>query len=74
MTFKQLSQAERLASVETTVIDLAEEVKGLRNDIKGLIELRNKGAGVLWFLTAVGSILAIIAGFGGTILSMIRGY
>lgn len=69
-----LTQGERIASLETTVADMKDTVAELKSCIEDmkktmeeLLALRNKGAGVFWFLST-------IVGGGAVIYSFLSGF
>lgn len=49
----QFLQIERLTRVEEQVLQLREKVDGMDTKLDELLVLRNKGAGVFWFLSLV---------------------
>ncbi len=48
-----MTQGERLAALETTVSDLKESIEDMKKTMEELLALRNKGAGVFWFISTV---------------------
>lgn len=54
-----LSPTERLAALETKVADMNEQIKSIDTKLDTLIDLRNKGAGIFWLITAVFSTGAV---------------
>lgn len=53
MSYKSLTQAERIASLEVEVVELKNTVKALDSKIDELLTLKAKGSGALWLLTLV---------------------
>lgn len=49
----QFLQIERLTRVEEQVLQLRDKVDGMDTKLDELLVLRNKGAGVFWFLSLV---------------------
>lgn len=47
------TQSERLARVEERLDRLEDEVKGMREDIKELLALKNRGMGAFWFASLI---------------------
>ncbi len=71
MSFKALTQAERIASLEVQVTALSETVKSMDSKMDELLALKNKGAGVFWLASIlVGS---GVVGAIGVIVSWFRG-
>jgi hypothetical protein len=46
-----LTQAERIAMLETQVVNLSDNVTSMNNKLDDLLALRNKGAGAFWLAT-----------------------
>jgi hypothetical protein len=51
------TQVERLVRVEEQVQELKDKVDKMDKKLDDLLALRNKGAGVLWFIGGAGLIL-----------------
>lgn len=63
---KTLTQGERIYALEIEVAGLREDVKALRQDMKELLDLKNKGAGAFWLVTFV-----VGSGLAGVIYTLI---
>lgn len=65
------SHAERIASLETSFLEMKSELKTANEKLDELLALRNKGAGVFWFVSVIftGGIL----GIGSLIIDWIKG-
>jgi hypothetical protein len=50
-------QGERLARVEEQVNELKDKVDKIDKKLDALLALRNKGAGILWLLSAAGVVV-----------------
>lgn len=50
-------QGERLARVEEQVNELRDKVDKIDKKLDALLALRNKGAGILWLLSAAGVVV-----------------
>lgn len=48
-----LTIAERVTALETEVSSLRETVEGMDKKLDDLLALRNKGAGVFWFVSTI---------------------
>lgn len=53
MSYKTLTQAERIAGLEVQVQTLSEDVKAMNRKIDELLALKNKGAGAFWLVSIV---------------------
>lgn len=51
------TELERITAVEVRLKNLEEKVDNIDRKLDDLISLRNKGAGVIWFLGPVGLLI-----------------